>query len=182
MEQTRTELRHRVLPGVVGGSAHLGIVRLDWTGRKAAHGIRSVSVMNVEFISGFAVVSPDVEASCRLYVDTLGLPLTASEGSDYTHSENVSGAKHFGVWPLGEAAQACFGTSEWPADRVVPQASIEFDVESAAAVSAAAGELEALGYQLLHPAREEPWGQTVARLLSDEGLIVGISYIPQFHA
>jgi hypothetical protein len=32
-----------------------------------------------------------------------------------------------------------------------------------------------------HPARTEPWGQTVARLQSPEGAIVGISYIPLFH-
>jgi len=31
------------------------------------------------------------------------------------------------------AAQACFGTLEWPAERTVPQASIEFEVESAPA-------------------------------------------------
>ena len=31
---------------------------------------------------------------------------------------------------------------------------------------------------LLHGARTEPWGQTVARLLSPEGLMVGVSYAP----
>jgi hypothetical protein len=33
----------------------------------------------------------------------------------------------------------------------------------------------------LHPARTEPWGQTVARLLTEDGLIVGISYAPPLH-
>ncbi len=56
-----------------------------------------------------------------------------------------------------------------------PQVSIEFDVADAAAVGAAAQELQNAGYELLHPAREEPWGQTVARLQSLEGAIVGIS-------
>jgi uncharacterized glyoxalase superfamily protein PhnB len=59
-----------------------------------------------------------------------------------------------------------------------PQASLEFEVED---VAAAAHELEDRGYQLLHGARTEPWGQTVARLLSPEGLIVGVSYAPQLH-
>ncbi len=59
---------------------------------------------------------------------------------------------------------------------MVPQASIEFEVESEAAVADAAAELEEQGYDLLHGARTEPWGQTVARLLSIEGSIVGISY------
>jgi catechol 2,3-dioxygenase-like lactoylglutathione lyase family enzyme len=137
--------------------------------------------MNVQFISSFAVITADVEASRKLYVDALGLPLTASEGGEYLHSENVGGAKSFGVWPLWEAAQACFGTHEWPPDRVRPQASVEFDVDSPDAVSRAVTELEGRGYELLHKARQEPWGQTVARLVSRDGVIVGISYIPQFH-
>jgi hypothetical protein len=63
----------------------------------------------------------------------------------------------------------------------VPQASVEFEVADPAAVAAAATELRAAGFELVHDAREEPWGQTVARLLSAEGLIVGISYAPWFH-
>src|SRR3954451_13045399 len=137
--------------------------------------------MNVQFISSFAVISPDVDASRKLYVEALGLPLTASEGDEYLHSEQVDGSKHFGVWPLWQAAEACFGTREWPAERTVPQASIEFEVEDADAVAAAGEELERAGFELLHPARTEPWGQTVARLLSSEGLIVGVSYAPSLH-
>lgn len=48
-------------------------------------------------------------------------------------------------------------------------------------VTPAARELEQAGYELLHPPREEPWGQTVARLQSPEGAIVGISYAPVLH-
>jgi catechol 2,3-dioxygenase-like lactoylglutathione lyase family enzyme len=137
--------------------------------------------MEIEFIAGFAVISPDPRRSRKLYVDALGLPLTASEGSDYFHSEAIEGAKHFGVWPLREAAQACFGSDEWPSELAVPQASVEFEVASPEAVAPAAAELREAGHELLHEPREEPWGQTVARLLSDEGLIVGISYAPSFH-
>jgi uncharacterized glyoxalase superfamily protein PhnB len=64
----------------------------------------------------------------------------------------------------------------------VPQLSIEFEVQNADAVAAAAEELRGKGFALLHEAREEPWGQTVARLLSSEGSIVGISYAPSQHA
>jgi hypothetical protein len=31
-------------------------------------------------------------------------------------------------------------------------------------------------FTLLHDARTEPWGQTVARLQSSEGAIIGVSY------
>ena len=138
--------------------------------------------MQVQFVSSFAVISPDVDASRELYVDALGLPLAAGEGSEYLHSESLAGVRSFGVWPLWQAAEACFGTREWPADRIRPQASVEFDIEDPGAVTSAAHELERSGYELLHGARTEPWGQTVARLLSPEGLIVGVSYVPQFHA
>jgi catechol 2,3-dioxygenase-like lactoylglutathione lyase family enzyme len=136
--------------------------------------------MNVLFVAGIAVVAADPPKSRELFVDALGLPLEGGAG-DYFHSERVDGTRHFGVWPLTQAAQACFGTDEWPAGVTVPQASIEFEVADAQAVAAAAGELEDKGFRLLHPAREEPWGQTVARLLSIEGLIVGISYVPSMH-
>jgi catechol 2,3-dioxygenase-like lactoylglutathione lyase family enzyme len=136
--------------------------------------------MDVLFIATMAVVTADPPRSRQLFIDALGLPLEG-EGDGYYSSGNIAGSKHFGVWPLTEAAQACFGTPEWPAGRVVPQASIEFEVKDADAVASAGEELQAAGYELLHPARTEPWGQTVARLLSGDGLIVGISYIPMFH-
>ena len=62
--------------------------------------------MDVQFITSLAVITPDPSVSRRLYVDALGLALTA---------------------------------------------------------------------------RTEPWGQTVARLQSSEGAIIGISYAPSMH-
>jgi catechol 2,3-dioxygenase-like lactoylglutathione lyase family enzyme len=138
--------------------------------------------MNISFVAGVAMIATDPPASRKLFVDALELPLRpASDGSDYYLSEDVDGLRHFGVWPLPEAAQACFGTPEWPADRTVPQASIEFEVESPEAVAPAGAELEQAGFELLHPARMEPWGQTVTRVLSPDGVVVGISYAPSLH-
>jgi len=136
--------------------------------------------MDILFITSVAVIAPDPERSRALYMDTLGLPLEGEPG-DYLHSERIDGAKHFAVWPLSQASQACFGTAQWPAEHPVPQASIEFEVADATAVADAAAELEARGHDLLHGPRTEPWGQTVARLLSPEGLVVGISYAPALH-
>ena len=134
--------------------------------------------MNIEFLSTVAMITPDPPASRQLYLDTLGLPLA---GEAYLHSEQVAGCRSFGIWPLSQAAEACFGLPDWPADRPVPQTSIEFDVSDAAAVESASQELLQAGYELLHPPRKEPWGQTVVRLQSPEGAIIGISYIPSFH-
>lgn len=135
--------------------------------------------MRVQFISSFAVITERPADSRTLYVDALGLPLSGDD--DYVHSDTIKGSRHFGVWPLTQAAQACFGTPEWPADRTVPQASVEFEVEDVAAVGAAAAELREQGHELLHDARTEPWGQTVARLISPENLVVGVSYAPWQH-
>jgi len=137
--------------------------------------------MKIEFLSTLALIAPDPPASRRLYVDALGLPLDGPGGNEYHHTDRIDGCKHFGVWPLSQAAQACFGSEQWPAERPVPQVSIEFDVADPEAVSAAAQELEQAGFEVLHPAREEPWGQTVARLQSLEGAIIGVSYAPALH-
>jgi hypothetical protein len=136
--------------------------------------------MNIEFLATVAVIAPDPINSRNLYVEALGLPLQG-EGDGYYHSEQIDGCKSFGIWPLSQAAQACFGTDQWPAERTVPQVCIEFDVANAATVVPAARELEQAGYELLHGARDEPWGQTVARLQSPEGAIIGISYAPVLH-
>ncbi|MDT4914816.1 MAG: hypothetical protein QOC66_3944, partial [Pseudonocardiales bacterium] len=69
--------------------------------------------MRVQYISSVSVITADAAASRRLYIDALGLPLEKLDG-DYYASEKVEGSKHFGVWPLTQAAQACFGTPDWP--------------------------------------------------------------------
>jgi hypothetical protein len=55
------------------------------------------------------------------------------------------------------------------------------DVLSPDDVAVAAGELERAGHRILKQAATEPWGQTVARLLSPEGMLVGITYTPWMH-
>jgi hypothetical protein len=37
------------------------------------------------------------------------------------------------------------------------------------------------GFVLLRDARTESWGQTVARLQSTEGAIIGLSFAPSLH-
>jgi catechol 2,3-dioxygenase-like lactoylglutathione lyase family enzyme len=130
--------------------------------------------MKVLFIAGFGPVTADVEASRRLYEDALGIAFKTEDG-DYRHTEELSGANSFAVWPLEQAAESCFGSTAWPADIPRPQAWLEFDVDD---VETAGRELEAKGYRLLVSNRTEPWGQVVTRLLSPEGLLVGITRTP----
>ena len=133
--------------------------------------------MDVQFVTSIAPIVRDGQASRSFYRDALGLSFEGSDG-DYLFTSRLDGTKHFGLWPLSEAAQSCFGTRQWPSDIPVPQASIEFEVGD---VAAAAKELEAKGYQLIHQAHTEPWGQITARLLSPEGLLVAVCYSPARH-
>lgn len=136
--------------------------------------------MDTKFITSVSVIAADPAASRKLYVDALGLPLRRLDG-EYFATEELGGCNHFGVWPLAQAAQACFGTSEWPNEHPIPQVSVEFELESAEAVVEAVCELEAKGFSLLHGSKAEPWGQVVARLLTTDGVIVGLSYAPSLH-
>ena len=134
------------------------------------------SPIKVSFVAGFGPIVRDPAASRALYRDTLGLPLVAMPNDDtYLHAEGMDGVRHFALWPLAQAAESCFGKNEWPASVPAPTSWIEFDVEDVATASA---ELERQGYKLLVNNRKEPWGQTVTRLLSPEGILVGITFTP----
>ncbi|GAA2731330.1 glyoxalase/bleomycin resistance/dioxygenase family protein [Pedococcus aerophilus] len=137
--------------------------------------------MDVRFVAGFAVITTDPALDKNLFVKTLGLPLqppVSVPDSEYVYSENVAGAKHFGVWPLNEAAQTCFGQQTWPDTHLVPQATIEFEVDD---VESAAQELVDRGFRLVHETRTEPWQQVVARFQSADGLLVGVCFTPWMH-
>jgi hypothetical protein len=138
--------------------------------------------MNILFIASVSLISSAGTQTRDLLIKTCGLPLEPSQPDpDYVYSERIGGSKHFGVWPLSQAAEACFGQSHWPKEHAVPQLSLELEVESPAAVAAAESELRAQGHTLLHATRTEPWGQTVCRLLTAEGAILGISFAPWLH-
>jgi catechol 2,3-dioxygenase-like lactoylglutathione lyase family enzyme len=133
--------------------------------------------MDIQFVASVAPIVRDADAARSFYRDTLGLSFEGEEG-DYVFTQKLEGTKHFGLWPLSEAANACFGTTEWPDDIPFPQASIEFEV---ADVAAAAAELKDKGCRLIHEARTEPWRQITARLLSPEGLLIAVCYSPSLH-
>jgi catechol 2,3-dioxygenase-like lactoylglutathione lyase family enzyme len=112
-----------------------------------------------------------MQTNRAFYGDVLGLPLEGDES--YLSTHQLDGVKHFALWPLSGAAQSCFGADRWPDNLPVPQGWIEFDVED---IAAATAELENKGYRVLVANRQEPWGQTVTRLLGPDGLLVGITY------
>lgn len=138
-------------------------------------GERSV---RVSFVAGLGPLVRDLPASLAFYRDTLGIPL---EGDDYISTDKLAGVGHFGQWLLSDAAEAIFGGPDWPADVPVPQANIEFDLDSVEALDAAAEALREAGYPILVGPKVEPWGQSVLRLIGPEGLLVTLSYTPWLH-
>ncbi|NLM70520.1 MAG: glyoxalase [Synergistaceae bacterium] len=135
--------------------------------------------MKIECIAGYATITKNPAASAALFRDVLGLPLEGDE--DYAHMQNFPVAGHFGVWSLAMAARSCFGKDEWPEGIPVPTSTVEFELPDVDALREAVREMQDKGYEFLHDARTEPWGQTVARFMSPEGVLVGLSYAPWLH-
>lgn len=135
------------------------------------------AVPGVLFVAGFGPVTRDPARSKHFFADTVGLPLSESEGvPDYlTADHSLHGVKHFALWPLSHASVSCFGQDSWPPSHPVPQAWVEFEVRD---LAAATEFLQSQGYPLLVANRTEPWGQSVTRLLSPEGLLVGLTITP----
>jgi hypothetical protein len=126
------------------------------------------------FIAGFGPIVREATASRTLYSQRLGISFKEETGG-YLHTEALKGANSFALWPLSQAAQSCFGKDSWPTEVPAPQAWLELDVEN---VEQATGELESQGYRMLVKNRKEPWGQTVSRFITPEGLLLGITFTP----
>lgn len=136
--------------------------------------------MKIAFVAGFGPIIREADASLGFWRDGLGIGLDEAAPGYFTN-DSLDGVRAFALWPLSQAAEATFGTDAWPDDTPAPQAWIELDVESAEAVGEAIAELTVAGHRVLREAHEEPWGQTTARLLSPEGLLVGVTFTPWMH-
>ena len=136
--------------------------------------------MRPAFVAGFGPIIRDSMAAHGFWRDGLGIAFEEPAPGYFTN-DTLEGVKAFAMWPLAQAAESTFGTPDWPAELPAPQAWLELDVESAEAVGTAIEEMRAAGHRVLREAHEEPWGQTTARLLSPEGLLVGITFTPWMH-
>ena len=135
--------------------------------------------MKTHSIAGFATITKNSASSMNLYKDLLGLPLKSQDG--YSFTEEIPGCHHFGVCSLSMAAQFCFGQDTWPKKIPEPSATLEFELNSTKSVGEAVEELKANGQAFIHDAKVEPWGQTVARFISPENILIGLCYTPQLH-
>jgi len=136
--------------------------------------------VKIAFVAGFGPIIRDAEPALGFWRDGLGIELDEAAPGYFTN-DKLEGVKAFALWPLSQAAESTFGSEQWPADIPAPQAWMELDVESAEAVGESVTELEAAGHRVLRDAHEEPWGQTTSRLLSPEGLLIGVTFTPWMH-
>jgi Glyoxalase-like domain len=136
--------------------------------------MQSTGKIKVLFILGFGPIIRDTAESRKLYSESLGIRFKEESG-EYLHTEALKGAKSFALWPLSQAAESCFGKDTWPDNIPIPQAWLEFDVDN---VENATANLESRGYRMLVKNKKEPWGQTVSRFISPEGLLVGVTFTP----
>lgn len=132
------------------------------------------AIIKILFIAGFGPIVRKAADSRKLYSEILGIRFKEESG-EYLHTEALKGAKSFALWPLAQAAQSCFGKDSWPDDIPIPHAWLEFDVDS---VEKTTAHLQSQGYRLLIKNKKEPWGQTVSRFISPEGLLVGVTFTP----
>ena len=136
--------------------------------------------MQVAFVAGFGPIIGEADDARGFWERGLGIRLDEPAPGYFTN-DDLDGIKAFALWPLTQAAETTFGSPVWPSDVPSPQAWMELDVESPEAVGQAIEEMTAAGHRVLKGAHEEPWGQTTARLLSPEGLLVGITFTPWMH-
>ena len=71
--------------------------------------------MDVQFVASFSPIVADPSAARAFYQQALGLSFEG-KADDYMFTEMLGGVKHFGLWPLTEAAQAA-SSSSCPARR-----------------------------------------------------------------
>jgi catechol 2,3-dioxygenase-like lactoylglutathione lyase family enzyme len=133
--------------------------------------------MTMGAVAGFGPIVRDVDSSRAFWGAALGIELE-EVAPDYWTCGHLGGVKAFTLWRLDEAADACFGTDSWPDDLPEPQAWMELDVDSSEAVMRTVAELTAAGHRLLRAACDVEWGQTTARVLSPEGVLIGVRHVP----
>lgn len=140
--------------------------------------LNSLDNSEVLFVAGFGPITQNQQQSSEFYLNILALPLKPMEGNSRyltCEQDQLGGVKHFALWPLDQAALSCFSHNIWPEDITIPQSWIEFEVFN---LARSTQNFIDKGYSLLVKNRLEPWGQTVTRLLSPEGILVGLTVTP----
>lgn len=119
------------------------------TGFSGVQNVKAAGKIRVRFVAGSGPIVRDTATSRRLYGEALGIHFKEESGGDL-HTEALQGAKTFALWPLCQAAHSCFGNDSWPEDIPIPQAWLQFDVDS---VENATADLVSQGFEFLSRTR-----------------------------
>ena len=128
----------------------------------------------IRHIASIAEIVDDLEETIRFYREVLGLEVEYEPGSGYALVK-VEGTLHFGLWERGNAAVATFGDRSQK-DKVPLGFSIGFEVD---VVKESVDEIEARGWSVIHPRKEEAWGQVTSRFFSPSGGLCEFSEMPK---
>jgi catechol 2,3-dioxygenase-like lactoylglutathione lyase family enzyme len=128
----------------------------------------------IRHIASIAEIVEDLEEAIRFYREVLGLEVEHEAGSGYA-LVTVGGTLHFGIWERGNAAVATFGDRSQK-EKVPLGFSIGFEVD---AVEESVDEIEVKGWPIIHPRKEEAWGQVTSRFLSPGGGLCEFSEMPK---
>ena len=121
--------------------------------------------MTIVFQSSVIFVK-DVDASRHFYEDLLGQEVAFDFG------ENVSFVGGFAIHDAEHISQLVFGRSAEDVDRLGRE-NFELYFETPE-IEAVLARLSEAGTAFVHPIREQPWGQRVARLYDPDGHVVEI--------
>jgi uncharacterized glyoxalase superfamily protein PhnB len=116
--------------------------------------------MGIAFQSSVLFVE-DAAASRQFYEVLLGQEVLMD------HGPNVAFVGGFAIWQTDHAHQITFGES--PAELGQGSCELYFETEN---LDAAWARLSESDVKVVHPLREQPWGQRVFRLYDPDGYIV----------
>lgn len=87
--------------------------------------------MKVGFAAGFGPIIRDADAAHAFWRDGLGIEFEEPAPGYFTN-DSLDGVKAFAMWPLSQAAEATFGSAEWPEDLATLQAWMELGTNRSA--------------------------------------------------
>jgi hypothetical protein len=129
----------------------------------------------------FAPVTADPEASRRLYIDALGLPREHAAWDDYIHSEAIGGSRHFRRVATGSSRSSLLRPCELARHHTRPAGVRGVRARGRRRRPKRGRGIARSGPRDAARCALGAMGQTVARLLSSEHIIVGLSYAPWLH-
>jgi catechol 2,3-dioxygenase-like lactoylglutathione lyase family enzyme len=157
-----------------GGNIKGKVKNASYVAQDVAEGQTKGGNSMIRHISSIAEIVDDLEETIRFYREVLGLEVKHEAGSGYALVE-VEGTLHFGIWERGNAAVATFGDRSQK-EKIPLGFSIGYEVD---AVEGSVDEIEARGWSIIHPRKEETWGQVTARFYSPSGALCEFSEMPK---